>query len=152
MARVTYPKEARERAVLLFRDHSAGEVAAILHAEGHSRDITAALVRKWASRAGVQSERAEIVAPMLEAAAVSVEHRRAVLAETMLAIAEQAAAKELELIDSADLRSVVGARTRAIHDLQLLTGAATSRTEQAAPEKAHGLVDELAARKARNAA
>lgn len=55
--------------------------------------------------------------------------RRADLADALLALAELAVPVEVDMIDSADLRDVVGSRTRAIHDMQLLTGQPTDRTE-----------------------
>jgi hypothetical protein len=149
MSRVTTPETVRARACELFRDHGATDVARILATEGHV--VKPATVRQWAKRAGIVSERRDTVTPMLEGAAISHEERRVRLAEQMLTIAEAAAAQELELLADADLRSVVGARTRAIHDFQLLTGAATTRAEHGGTDKAHGLVDELAQRRQRSA-
>ena len=151
MSRATAPKEVRARAVALFRDHGATDVARILADEGHP-GIRPATIRQWATRAGVKSERVTMTGPVIEAAKLSVEERRTALALRMLEIAEQAAAQELSLITESDLRSVVGARTRAIHDLQLLTGAATSRTESVEAEELHALIDELADRRAKHAA
>ncbi len=58
---------------------------------------------------------------------------RAAVAGRMWEIADRASRRELELLGASDLRSVVGARTRAIHDAELLSGRATARVEHAEP-------------------
>jgi hypothetical protein len=52
-------------------------------------------------------------------------------------VAETAIGEELRILMSgeATLEKVVGARTRAIHDLQLLGGEATSRSEITTPDQ-----------------
>lgn len=147
MARTRYTDATKARAVQLFRDHGAAEAARRLHADGTT--VNPGTIRAWASRTGVATARREELEAHVATASLTAEARKANLAQQMLTIAEAAAAKELELLDTADLRSVVGARTRAIHDLQLLTGAATSRTETTAPDQLHSKIDELAQRRAR---
>ena len=72
-----------------------------------------------------------------QALAATAEERRATLAAKLLEVAECAAAVELDRIadGSASLHEIVGARTRAIHDMQLLSGEATARTEHQAPDR-----------------
>lgn len=92
-------------------------------------------VSRWIKAAGgtVSCERN---AKAIEAIKANAEERRARLAEKLLEIAELGADLEVTLMQGASLRDVVGARTRAIHDAQLLSGAATSRSE-------HQTVDHL---------
>ena len=146
MARKSYTAEQRAEAVDLYREHGAAEAA-------RRTGITAGSIRSWASRSGVATERREELEAGIAAAAVSHEARRATLAEKMLLIAESAADQELTMIEHAKLRDVVGARTRAIHDHQLLTGAATGRTEHTAgKEAAHAVADELEERRKKKSA
>lgn len=86
-------------------------------------------VSKWVSAAGetVSSDRNAAAVAQVRADA---EARKVRLAEKLLEIAELGANLELVLMPDAGLRDVVGARTRAIHDHQLISGAATSRSEQ----------------------
>lgn len=59
---------------------------------------------------------------------------RARMLELLSEIADTAAKKELEVLadESPSLEKIVGARTRAIHDVQLLSGQATQRVERIA--------------------
>ena len=86
-------------------------------------------VTGWAKTAGIGTVRNERTAAATEAMALDAAERRAVLADRLLAIAEQAVDVEVSKLRNADLRDVVGARTRAIHDHLLLAGEATSRSE-----------------------
>lgn len=100
--------------------------------------VPKATLHRWAKAAGLDTvgatersiERNTVAARAAAAtrAYVSEEFRTEMVAK-LAEIARQAAERELAVLDDSDLRSVVGARTRAIHDLQLLTGAATGRTE-----------------------
>lgn len=143
--RAPYPAETRRRALELYLEHGSAETARILKAEGI--EVPANTVAQWGTRAGVTVTRSQNVEASIQAAVRSAAERRARMADRLLDIAEQALERELALIGKADLRDVVGARTRAIHDHQLLSGAATTRTETLSPEQVHGLINELAARR-----
>lgn len=150
MGRSTYSDEVKARAVALARDHGPAQAARLLAADG----ITAkpGTIRSWASRAGVATVAATNTRAATEVRLATAAERRARLADRLLEIAEMASEHALATMGEARLSEVVGLFTRAIHDHQLLTGAATSRQEHASPDKAHGLVDELAARRAKTAA
>lgn len=91
--------------------------------------IPAATIRSWASRENLTDTRNATVAAAVAARKLTFEERRAALADRLLAEAEIALEHELGRLDHADLRDLVGARTRAIHDHLLLAGEATSRSE-----------------------
>lgn len=114
----TYTAEQRSEAVELYTEVGPSEVERRL-------GIPKATVRYWAKAEGCtfNPERTEA------ATAASVAIRKSALAERLLAEAEQAVEIELGMLESAPLRDLVGARTRAIHDLQLLSGEATQRVE-----------------------
>ena len=69
---------------------------------------------------------------LLQATLANSDTRKAAHIEALWKIASRAAEVELQILESgeASLREVVGARTRAIHDLQLLEGRATERVER----------------------
>lgn len=141
MARKVYPDETQARAVLLYLEYGAAEAARRV-------GVPAGTIRSWASRADVATTRLAEIDAHVEALQASAEERKAALALKMLLIAEKAAEAELDKIGDAPLFQVVGARTRAIHDHQLLTGAATARSEHLAPtEAAHAVIDEVAERR-----
>lgn len=91
--------------------------------------IAKGTVAGWARRNGVRTVRNERMAAAVEAIQVDAAARRAIVADRLWRIADEASALELTKLAKADLRDIVGARTRAIHDAQLLAGDATSRTE-----------------------
>lgn len=82
------------------------------------------------------------------------EESQARMTSLLTAIAELAARTEIEFLNSrnASLSEVVGARTRAIHDLQLLSGQATARLtisdDPSELERLAAELDELAAEQA----
>lgn len=90
--------------------------------------ISKGTVTKWAQAAGIETVASERNAKAVAAVKANHEVRKSALAEKLMQIAEAGAARELEVIGKSQLRDVVGARTRAIHDLQLLSGEATART------------------------
>lgn len=90
-------------------------------------------VSKWAKETGVETVPTEQVANAVQTHALRAEALRADVTARLWEIADKASRRELELLRSADLRSVVGARTRAIHDAELLGGRATGRTETVEP-------------------
>lgn len=110
-------------------------------------------VTKWAKGNGIETVAVQNTQAATIAIQVDHEARRAALAEKLLQIAEAGAAQELRLISESRLRDVVGSRTRAVHDLQLLRGEATARTEHTdARAEAQRMIDELAERRARRSA
>ncbi len=90
-------------------------------------------LRRWAAEANITVVRTtEKTREATLASKANAEQRRAALVEKLGRIAELAGDLELEILmgdERPSLRDVVGARTRAIHDAELLAGRATSRTE-----------------------
>lgn len=134
--------------------------AVIAHAAEHGfdptyaqwPDINRATIRSWCSRAGVATGGTEKTRAATAQIIATREERRERLADRLLELAELASDQAKELIADANLRDVVGLFTRAVHDHQLLVGAATSRTvtTEQPVESAEEVLDEVAAR--RNAA
>lgn len=137
LAKRTYTEAEKTTALALYATDGPTAVAQEL-------GIPASTVVSWAKAAGVRTMRNERTAAAVEALQVDGEARRARLAGRLLDLAEQASELEFDLVKTAGLRDVVGARTRAIHDHQLLTGQATGRVEHAAPERTEGQQHELA--------
>jgi transposase-like protein len=110
-------------------------------------------ISSWAQRDGLQTvcvpEKVRAAAAMRSA---TVEERRAALAEKLVEVAELGVELEVDILRSKDanLRDVVGARTRAIHDLQLLTGAATARAEHVIVDQVDDELQRLSAALAEN--
>ena len=90
-------------------------------------------LRRWAAEQNITVVRTtEKTREATLASKANAEQRRAALVEKLGRIAELAGDLELEILmgdERPSLRDVVGARTRAIHDAELLAGRATSRTE-----------------------
>lgn len=128
MARRVYTDDEKAEALELYAQHGAAETA-------RRTGISLGTVKSWASRAGVATDAADVTRAATEVASARrsyvAEEFRTQMVETLAQIAETAAQKELQVLasESPSLDKIVGARTRAIHDLQLLTGAATGRTE-----------------------
>lgn len=74
------------------------------------------------------------------------------LTRTLQAVALIAAERELVLSPLADISLANKVRTTAVHDVQLLTGKATERTDsvEVTASEAQSLADELAARRAKS--
>ena len=103
-------------------------------AETHTETgIPKSNLRRWAAEANITVVRTtEKTREATLASKANAEQRRAALVEKLGRIAELAGDLELEILmgdERPSLRDVVGARTRAIHDAELLAGRATSRTE-----------------------
>lgn len=137
------------------------KAAVVSHAEHHGfaatyeqwPNIEPATIRSWCSRAGVATGGTEKTRAATEYVKACAEERRARLADRMLDLAEMATDQAEALIGEANLRDVVGLFTRAVHDHQLLSGQATTRSELLEPARdAEALLDELAQRRKRNAA
>jgi hypothetical protein len=91
--------------------------------------IGKATISRHARERGIETVPNERIAAAVATHALNAEAVRAEVTTRLWEIADKASRRELELLASADLRSVVGARTRAIHDAELLAGRATNRTE-----------------------
>lgn len=117
-----YTPDEKTHALDLYTAHGPAEAARLT-------GIPAPTIRSWASRNHLTDERNATVAAAVAARKLSFEERRAALADRLLAEAEVALTHELGRLDQADLRDLVGARTRAIHDHLLLAGEATARHE-----------------------
>ncbi len=122
MARRSYTPDEKADALAAYVEHGPREAAAIT-------GIPSSTIQSWAKAAGLRTKRNERTAAAVDAIKLSAEERKARLADDLLRIAEMAVGLEVAKMPAADLRDIVGARTRAIHDAQLLTGNATSRTE-----------------------
>lgn len=112
----TYTDAERTEALALYDEHGAAETARRL-------GIPIGTVASWACRAGASLHAKDT------SAAVAANRSRIVA--KLRQIAELGADIELAMLESGEvsLRDVVGARTRAIHDLQLLSGEPTERAE-----------------------
>lgn len=122
MARRSYSRETREAVLAAYPELGAAECS-------KRWGIPKGTVFAWASRAGVQTHATELTQHATAARQATFAARRSALADKLLAIAEQAAGVESDLLGKAKLYEVVGARTRAIHDHQLLVGEVTNRSE-----------------------
>jgi transposase-like protein len=140
-----WSEQEREQAVALYGSDS-------LAAAHRETGIPKASITRWARAAGVEpgTSNRELV-ERTEAATTArrsvVEGRALTAAEKILPKLEALAMVSLEnelavqigilkgqqphFADGVSFRDLVGSRTRAFHDLQLLTGAATERTEGA---------------------
>jgi len=127
MARKRYTADERSAAIALYATDGPTAVQTEL-------GIPKGTVTKWAQAAGVETVSSERNAAAVEAARIDHAARREALAGKLTLVAEQAVDRELQLIANGDLRDVVGAGTRAIHDLLLLTGQATARHEHVTAE------------------
>lgn len=123
MPKRSYTPDQRATALELYAEAGPSAVEATL-------GIPKGTVTGWAKAAGIRTFRNERTAAAVEALTTDAAARRARLAERLLTVAERAVDHELAKLATADLRDIVGARTRAIHDHQLLAGEATARSEQ----------------------
>lgn len=143
-----YPDEVWERALFLYETEGL--------AEAH-RDtgISKSRISTRAKAAGLSCGSADATPKAaLQAFLKTVDDRQVALLSKLFQVADMATECEIEILQmrEADLRSVVGARTRAIHDIQLLLGRATERAEKVADEddrkrRLSDKMDELAARR-----
>lgn len=139
--RAPYPEAVRAAAVATAVEHGPAEAA-------RRHGVNAATVRQWVKRAGGVTIRAERTAAATEAHVASMEERRTRLADRLLELAEMTTEQASTLIGEASLRDLIGALDYAIKNSQLLTGAATARTEHTGgKDAAHTIADELAARR-----
>lgn len=124
VARRRYTDEQRAEALELYAEQGPTAVQAAM-------GIPKATVTNWAKAAGIGTVRNAKTAAATEARTLDLASRRVVLAEKLQTVAEVATERELQILATPfpELRDVVGARTRAIHDSQLLSGGATSRHE-----------------------
>lgn len=139
-----YPDETKQQAIALAVEHGPAYAARVL-------GINPATVRQWAKRAGVVTVTNQKMTEAREAVQITREQRRERLADRLLELAELSAERCAAEMADAKIRDLVGLFTRAIHDHQLLTGAATTRTENLSRDQARQVIDELAARRAKAA-
>ena len=149
--------EQRSEALDLYLEVGASEAARRL-------GIPSSTVRYWARRANLTTTAEHANAAATRAATVrrqrNAEERKVVLVAKLGELAELGVDLTADVLASTPvtdlaLRDIIGAWTRAIHDLQLLSGGATARTETrdlASAEQVLKLRDELAERRARKAA
>lgn len=133
MARRSWTAEERAHALDTYQEHGLSAASAMT-------GVPKPTLHRWATQAGIDTDantkrsternRAAAQVAASQRQYVAEEFRTQMVAQ-LAEVARRATAKELALIARGDvtLRDVVGARTRAIHDLQLLSGAATGRTE-----------------------
>lgn len=143
MARRRYTDDEKQRALELYVTHGPTAVERDL-------GIAKATVAGWAKRTGARTVRNETMIEAREAIAIDIEAAKASIVAKLMRQADAALDVELAKLENATLHDVVGSRTRAIHDLQLLIGAATERTESSTPAdtEVERLRDELAERRA----
>lgn len=135
---LTNPKYLRYcDTVAQWTDEQKAEAVAMLEAGRSLIEVSAeygpstSSLSRWAEEAGLdlagrsQAKTAEATRAHMAKA----DERRVHRIDRLNDLADEAIEREFALLDDADLRSVVGARTRAIHDAELLAGRATSRTE-----------------------
>lgn len=126
MARRVYNDEEKQRALAIYETEGLAEAS-------KRTGVPKATLSDWAQANGLRTFGAERTAAATAVRKASIDERRAALAEKLLEVAELGLDLEMEILadGKAPLRDVVGARTRAIHDLQLLSGGSTSRHEHA---------------------
>ena len=146
MARPLHPDETKRAVIAYATEHGFADTYT------QWPDLNRATIRSWCSRAGVATGGTEKTRAATAQIVATREERRERLADRLLELAEMSAEHAQTLIGDANLRDVVGLFTRAIHDHQLLIGAATTRSETVAAEELHALVDDLADRRAKHAA
>jgi transposase-like protein len=138
MTRRTYTADEKAAALALYAE--AGPTAV-----QREMGIPSSTVMSWAKGAGVRTMRNERTASATDAIQADSAKRRANLVHKLVRLADEALDVELGKLANSDLRDVVGARTRAIHDLQLLSGGATARTETVSTVSVDDEVAKLAA-------
>lgn len=124
MPRTNWSTEARKRALELYAEHGAAHAARVT-------GIPVGTIKAWSSRGAAVLPRAEAQERVIEARKRDAADRRSALIEKLSQVAELGVDATLAMLngEGVPLRDVVGAWTRAIHDLQLLSGDATQRTE-----------------------
>lgn len=169
MARASYTDTVKARGVALYLEHGAAEAARILTVE-LGRNVPAGTIASWASRQDVATERHTNNLDRVECARVAREAKREELREKILD-------KALDMLDRMDephhdyrgkdadrvtwdkapadaCKAYATSCAILVDKFRLEMGETTGRTahEHVGAEKAHGLVDELDARRRRNAA
>lgn len=133
-----YSDEVRAEALSLYREHGPAEA-------GRRLGIPAKTISSWAARAGVQADaREQVTAAATEAARQSWAERRARLADELGAAAEEflVAARGAGARTARDYMAALAA---AVDKAQLLSGAATERSETIRHDRVDAAVDELLA-------
>lgn len=122
MARRSYTPAQKTEALQLYATDGPTAVQ-------HQLGIAKSTVVSWARANGIRTVRNETNAAAIETIQIDAAARRAAVLDRLWRIADEASALELTKLAKANLRDIVGARTRAIHDAQLLAGDPTGRTE-----------------------
>lgn len=146
MAPRKWSGDEKQRALGLYVEHGPAEAS-------RQTGIPQGTIKSWASRLDLQQQQQDTTRRNTRAAVErrkrSLEERRAVLTEKLGELAELGVDWALEALADPDrdvsVRDAIGAWTRAIHDLQLLSGAATSRPDwsSADPEERRARIIEL---------
>lgn len=170
MTRRSYTPELRRRAVDLYREHGGAEASRILATEGY--EVSASLIRSWASSLGVSTERLENLPVHTAAAAATMSARRLALASGLMDDVEKLRTQifapttahtfdkdgqfrtgQLNEPTFRDKQAILTCIAIAVDKVQLLTGEATARHEHLGstnPEEIHARaaqLDELAERR-----
>ena len=132
MPKSEYTDEQKQEALDLYEEHGPAEAE-------RRTGIPKKTIASWGYRSGVQT-----TAPTKDQIQAANSRRmydyetfKQRMTDALSEVAETAVAEELRILVSgeASLDKVVGARTRAIHDLQLLGGGPTGRTEVTTPDQ-----------------
>lgn len=144
----TYNETEREHAVATAALNGLADASREL-------DIPKSTIKSWAKARGVDVADEKLQAKVERATTMSVAMRAQRLAEAkertvllLAAIMELGAHRQIEILrhESPTMVEAVGATTRAIHDMQLLTGDPTEITEELDSAAVKRLRDELQAR------
>lgn len=140
--------DEKKRALDLYVEHGPAEAS-------RRTTIPQGTIKSWASRLQLQQQQQDTTRRNTRAAVErrkrSLEERRTVLTEKLGELAELGVDWVLEELtnggDDVSVRDAIGAWTRAIHDLQLLSGAATSRPDwsSADPDERRARIVEMTA-------
>jgi len=140
-----YTAEQRAQALWLYSQVGPAEAA-------RQTGVNPGTLRSWAHRTGAATVAPEELRNRTghARARAHATHAdfKADMIEQLSTVASVAVRREIELVtsDSATLRDIVGARTRAIHDLQLLAGDPTQRTETRTSTDLDAEIEQLVAR------
>lgn len=138
--------------------HGPSKVARLLKAEGH--EVRAGTISEWARRAGVVDTHRQAQRAGVEAARLSNEVKRELVADETLDLALDTVRKAKATDKARERRDHAGTLAIAIDKFELLSGRATSRSEVGSVDDARGTIrrvaaaaeDELAKRRAGKAA
>jgi DNA polymerase III delta prime subunit len=149
-----FTQEQKSRAIDLYE--LCGPREASKRLRGTDIEVSESTLTRWATKAGVSVQHAITDNQVARAASLAKRQRtseetKLFLTERLQTIAEIATERELTLLRQTglSLRDVVGSRTRAVHDLQLLSGQATETVGQTTDQLS---IEDLEAKLAERAA